>query len=76
MDFATLLSKLHALDFDILYIKTIPYGQQVRLACGAVINVFDTGTVTVQGKTHAYYRERAWVLLRHILPLTTRWCIK
>lgn len=76
MDFATLLSKLHALDFDIICVKKIPYGQQVRLACGAVINVFDTGTALVQGKMHTYYRERAWILLRRILPPTTRWCIK
>jgi len=75
MDIATLASKLRALEFDILDIKKIANGQQIRLACGAVISVFDTGTVLVQGKLHEYYRERASILLKHILPPTTRWCI-
>ncbi len=64
MDIATLASKLHALDLDITCIKKIDYGQQIRLACGAVINVYDKGTVLVQGKLHEQYRERSMILLK------------
>ena len=76
MDIATLASKLHAFDLEITYIKKIDYGQQIRLACGAVINVYDKGTVLLQGKLHEQYHERSMILLKHILPPNTRWCIK
>ena len=76
MDIATVASKLHALDLDITCVKKIDYGQQIRLGCGAVINVYDKGTVLVQGKLHEQYRERSMILLKHILPPNTRWCIK
>lgn len=66
MDIATLTSKLCALEFDIVCIKKIHYGQKIRLVCGAVISLFDTGAVLVQGKLREYYRERASMLLQHI----------
>lgn len=76
MDIATLSSKLHALDFDIICVKKIEHGQQFRLVCGAVINIYNSGTVLVQGKLHEHNRERSSILLKHILPPNTRWCVK
>lgn len=76
MDIEKLSSMLHALDFDIICIKEIEHGQQVRLVCGAVINIYNSGTVLVQGKLHEHYRERSSILLKHILPPNTRWRAK
>ncbi len=69
-------SKLRVLEFDIICIRKIDHGQQIRLGCGAVINAYENGTVLVQGKLYEHYRERSSIVLRHILPLHTRWCVK
>lgn len=57
-------------------VNEIPYGQQLRLACGAVISVYDKGTVLVQGKFLAGSKAISLALLKQILPLETRWCVE
>ena len=52
------------------------YGQQLRLGCGAVVNVYDKGTVLVQGKLIPECREESLVKLKAALPPETRWCVK
>lgn len=37
--------------------REIPYGYQVRLTTGAVVNIYDKGTVTVQGKNTEAIRK-------------------
>lgn len=76
MYIATLASKLCALDINIIRIKKIDYGQQICLACGAVVNIYDKGTVLVQGKMHENDGEGTIMLLKRILPPDTRWCVK
>ena len=76
MNLATIELRLRALDFDIICINTIAYGQQLRLRCGAVISVYDNGTVLAQGKLHRQCREELLSSLKHILPSNTRWCVK
>ena len=76
MNVSTLESKLRELDFYIVGVQAIDYGQQIRLGCGAVINVYDKGTVLVQGKLHPQCRDESMRLLKQILSLYTRWCVK
>ena len=76
MNFATIELSLRALDFDIACINRIDYGQQIRLRCGAIINVYDNGTVLAQGKLQSQCREALLNSLKHILPSDTRWYIK
>lgn len=37
--------------------REIPYGYQVKLTTGAVVNIYDKGTVTVQGKNTEAIRK-------------------
>ena len=69
-------TQLLELGFYIDAIREIDYGQQIRLGCGAVINVYDKGTVLVQGRLHPDYKEESLKLLRQLLPPDTRWCEK
>lgn len=71
-----IMNKLVELDFYIRSTGKIAYGQQIRLGCGAVINVFDKGTVLVQGKLHPQCREESLELLKQVLPPDTRWHVK
>jgi len=68
--------KLLELDFHINSVTRIAFGQQIRLGCGAVINVYDKGTVMVQGKLLREDRGESLRLLKEILPVDTRWCIR
>ena len=65
-------AKLLELDFYIDSVSKIDYGQQLRLGCGAVVNVYDKGTVLVQGKLHPQVREESLTLLKQMLPPDTR----
>ena len=76
MNYATIELRLRALDFDVICINRIDYGQQIRLRCGAIINVYDNGTVLAQGKLQGQCREESLSSLKHILPSDTRWCVK
>ena len=76
MNFSTIELRLRALNFDIVRINRIDYGHQIRLRCGAVINVYDNGTVLAQGKLQSQCREESLNSLKHILPSDTRWCVK
>lgn len=57
-------------------VNEIPYGQQLRLACGAIISIYDKGTVLVQGKLLSASKTELLALLRKRLPSDTRWCLK
>lgn len=57
-------------------VNKIPYGQQLRLACGAVISVYDKGTVLVQGKFLTSSKAVSLAMLKQILPLETCWCVE
>lgn len=37
--------------------RVIPYGYQLRLTTGAVVNIYEKGTVTVQGKNTEAIRK-------------------
>lgn len=54
-------------------VSKIGYGEQIRLGCGAVVNVYDKGTVVVQGKLHPNGKEESLRLLKQALPSDTRW---
>ena len=60
-------------NFLIASVEHISYGQQLRLECGVIINVFDKGTVVAQGKLKPGYSAYLLDLLKDILPQAARW---
>jgi hypothetical protein len=66
--------QLRSKDFYIHRIRKIPYGNLIELGCGPVINVFDKGTVMVQGNflSNTVCAE-SMPLLKAILPPDTKW---
>lgn len=68
--------QLRALEFAVVDVRQISHGEQIRLLCGAVVNVYDTGRVLVQGKLVESVREETLKLLRLVLPPTTKWMCK
>ena len=54
----------------------IDYGQQIRLGWGAVVNIYDSGTVLVQGKLSPRGGENTLATLKQVLPPDSRWTVK
>ena len=69
-------ARLRQLDFHIASVSKIDHGQQIRLGCGAIVNVYNSGTVLVQGKLIPECREESLLTLKLALPSITRWCVK
>lgn len=53
--------------------QVIEHGHQIRLDCGAIINVYDKGAVLVQGKLHPFRKTENLALLKQALPPETKW---
>jgi hypothetical protein len=68
-----IVSKLQQLDFYIRAVKPISYGVQIRLGCGANVNVYDKGTVMVQGRLIESCRDESMEFLKRALPANTKW---
>ena len=51
----------------------IPGGESFRLGTGAIVNIYDNGTVMVQGRLKPQYRGWTLKILRRLLPKDTRW---
>ena len=66
-------AKLIEKDFYIHSVSKINYGQQIKLGCGAIINIYGKGTVLVQGKLIPECKEESLALLKQVLPSNTRW---
>ncbi len=66
-------SRLLDLDFAFDEPRRIAYAVQLRAKCGALINVYDTSKVVVQGHIVAAVAEESLRLLKQVLPTTTRW---
>ena len=69
-------ARLRQLDFHIASNSKIEHGWQIRLGCGAIVNVYNSGTVLVQGKLIPECREESLLTLKLALPPITRWCLK
>ena len=69
-------AELTDLDFFINSVNKIEHGWQIRLGCGAIVNVYNSGTVLVQGKLIPECREESLLTLKAALPPETRWCLK
>ena len=54
----------------------IDYGQQICLRCGAVVNVYDSEKVLVQGKLPSRSVENSLAKLKQALPRESRWTVK
>lgn len=55
--------------------RRLEHAVQIRLRFGAVVSVFDNGTVLVQGKLSRDTPCDLLDRLRNALPVDTRWCI-
>ena len=66
-------SNLLAAGLQITSDSQIEHGHQIRLECGAIINVFDKGAVLVQGKLHPFRKTENWALLKQALPPEAKW---
>ncbi len=66
-------TKLQELDFFIRSVKPISHGVQIRLGCGAYVNVYNSGTVMVQGSLIASCRDESMEFLKRALPANTKW---
>jgi hypothetical protein len=60
-------------NFHIERADDIPNGERFYLGVGAVISIYDNGTVMVQGKLKPKYKAWAIRTLKRILPATTIW---
>jgi hypothetical protein len=65
--------RLRELDFALDPPRRNAHGTQIRPRCGAVICVFDTGKVVVQGRLIESVAEESMVRLRQVLPASTSW---
>ena len=66
-------AKLQELDFYIRTVKPIDHGVQICLGCGANVNVYDKGTVMVQGRLIESCRNESLAYLKGALPANTKW---
>lgn len=68
--------KLLNTGFYIEWTEDIANGERFFLGVGAVISIYDSGTVMVQGKLKPKYKAWAIRTLKRILPSTTLWQTK
>lgn len=74
MKYATQIEfKLLQQGFHIEGAEDIPGGERFHLEVGAVISIYDNGTVLVQGKIKPKCRVWSYRTLRRILPNATVW---
>lgn len=66
-------STLLAFGLPIASDSQIEHGHQIRLECGANVNVYDKGTVLVQGKLHPFRKTENLALLKQALPPEAKW---
>jgi hypothetical protein len=66
-------TRLIELGLDISFTRRLNFGRQIQVGCGPVINVYDNGTVLVQGRLCAYGETKELDLLKQALPRNTRW---
>jgi hypothetical protein len=65
--------KLLNTGFHIERAEDITNGERFYLGVGAVISIYDNGTVMVQGKLKPKYKDSSIRTLKRILPVTTLW---
>lgn len=68
-----LLSALGKHDFHICEVVEHEHHIWIRLGCGAIISIYATGTVLVQGRIHGSGAGEAEKLLRKVLPGRVVW---
>lgn len=67
-----LASHLQKSGLEVTSVLAIEYGCQIRLECGAIINVYKTGKVLVQGKLDPRGKAQRVHLLQQLLPAGTK----
>lgn len=54
----------------------INYGQQIKLGCGISVNVYDKGSIFVQGSLPAKFANKLLWRMRQVLPAQTKWKVQ
>ena len=72
----TIQLKLLNARFYIERADDIKGGERIYLGIGAVITIYDNGTVMVQGRIKPKYKESSTRTLKRILPPATLWLDK
>lgn len=75
MSALNIISTLHEHGFAITSAEPIAYGTQIRLTCGAIVNVFTTGKVVLQGRATKQDKLTLLMQLEKALPATTICCL-
>lgn len=71
----SIITKLEEHGLPIASVEPINYATQIRLTCGAIVNVFDSGKVVVQGTVANQAKLITLTQLQKALPATTRCCL-
>ena len=66
-----IISKLLEHGFRIASAEPIAYAMQIRLTCGAIVNIFTSGKVVVQGKATQQDKLTILMQLEKALPAAT-----
>ena len=66
-----IIAKLQEHGLSIASVEPISYAMQIRLTCGAIVNVFNSGKVVVQGTVAKQARMSTLAQLQKALPATT-----
>lgn len=75
MSALNIMSKLHEYGFGITSAEPIAYGTQIRLTCGAIVNLYTTGKVVLQGKVTEQDKVTLLMQLEKALPAATICCL-
>lgn len=70
-----IIKKLEEHELPIASVEPIAHATQIRLTCGAIVNVFDSGKVVVQGAVAKQAKLNTLQRLQKALPATTRCCL-
>jgi hypothetical protein len=71
----SIIKKLEEHELPIASVEPIAHATQIRLCCGAIVNVFDSGNVVLQGAVAKHERLSTLTQLQKALPTTTRCCL-
>ena len=55
----SIIKRLEEYELPIASVEPIAHATQIRLSCGAIVNVFDSGTIVVQGAVAKH--EKCWM---------------
>jgi hypothetical protein len=71
-----MLETMRREDFHVCQVVEHDYHALIRLGCGAILSVYRSGKVLVQGRAYGCGADEAVSLLRELLPRSTVWQLR